>query len=260
MAEINQPFDSIANQLITNDSIFSTNWINKNKSKPAIDTIAFNIKLHPQENYEQLIKELELQRKKIFNQYILLNSEKEKSIFFDSVGIFYTHFLVNKLIPHWYGMSWNLAGYSDVPNQGTVGCGYFVSNLLRHSGFRINRFRGGQTSPPALCKTVQLSDSVYEVVAMNFDNVYEKIKADIKDGIYVCGLACHVGFLLKRKSQLFFIHSDYTGKCMVRMEYANYSDVFSSSSVYYIGEISTNKKLLFQWLNNDEITVRKPSE
>ncbi|WMJ72126.1 hypothetical protein RCC89_02925 [Cytophagaceae bacterium ABcell3] len=48
----------------------------------------------------------------------------------DSVGRVFSDYLVNKLIPYWYGTKWDFEGHTDVPGKGEIACGYFVSTTL----------------------------------------------------------------------------------------------------------------------------------
>ena len=73
--------------------------------------------------------------------------------------------------------------------------------------------------------------------------------------MYFVGLDCHVGYLLIRKNELFFIHSNYIDAVGVMIEFAEYSEAFLENEIYVIAEISTNRQLIEKWILNTEIVV-----
>lgn len=68
------------------------------------------------------------------------------------------------------------------------------------------------------------------------------------------GLSYHVGFLLKKDNQLYFIHSNYMGEVCVMIEYAHQSKALNSSSIYLLVRIG-NPDLMKAWLNKSDIKV-----
>jgi len=62
----------------------------------------------------------------------------------------------------------------------------------------------------------------------------------------------HIGYLLHRKEEVFFIHSSYYPPVAIVAEIAEISPAFQSQ-VYVVGEISTNEELVKNWILNDTI-------
>ena len=181
--------------------------------------------------------------------------QKEKNTT-DSLPIFLEEVLVNKIFPFWYGTPWDFNGHTDVPNEGEIACGYFVSTTLRHLGFNLNRYKLAQQLPIHEAKTLSLGESILEIKNDNFEICLEKIKTNLTEGIYFVGLdASHVGFLLKRKKHLFFIHSNYGTPAEVIIENAEKSPVFNGFRHFYISKISTNPTLLAYWKTGKKIPI-----
>lgn len=213
---------------ITNDSL--------------IDTTALEIRFKPSGNYTNVKTK----------STTLRNSLKTVS---DSLKkIAFENLILNELIPHWYGTKWDFSGYTDAPNQGVIACGYFVSTVLKHAGFNLNRYKLAQQDPLNEAKTVACGDSV-DIYEVNSTGLQEIFKQKYEEGLYFVGLDFHVGFLLFRNKELYFIHSNYIGAEGVIFEKAVYSDAFNAAQKYRIAKISTNKKLLNDWLGAKEIKI-----
>ena len=174
----------------------------------------------------------------------------------DSLSNFLEEVLVNQIFPYWYGTPWDFNGHTDVPNEGEIACGYFVSTTLKHLGFNLNRYKLAQLLPIHEAKTLSVGEPILEIQNDNFEACLEKIKASLTEGIYFVGLdVSHVGFLLKRENYLFFIHSNYGSPAEVVIENAIKSNVFNSFRRFYISKISTNQVLLNYWKTGKEIPI-----
>lgn len=180
-------------------------------------------------------------------------SEKKMT---DSLSFFLEEVLVNQIFPFWYGTPWDFNGHTNVPNQGEIACGYFVSTTLKHIGFNLDRYKLAQQLPIHEAKTISLGEPILEIENGDFKVCMEKIKTKISKGIYFVGLdASHVGFLLKRKNHLFFIHSNYGTPTEVIIENAEKSPVFKSFRHFYIAKISGNSKLMEYWKTEKRIPI-----
>lgn len=161
--------------------------------------------------------------------------------------------LHGEIIPAWYGTKWDFNGYTNIPNQGTIACGYFVSTTLKHMSVNINRYRMAQQSALSEIKTI---DEDYTVLkAYTPDMLHHHMQENMKDGIYIIGLDSHVGFLVQKGSDSFFIHSNYLTPAKVVREEVKHSQALENNSAYYIGKISTSKSFIENWINAKEIKV-----
>lgn len=218
-----------------------------------IDTNKLSVNLIPQGSY-QTVKKFIIQQKQKLQLDYSGNIESNDSFYLAAKETL-EDCIVNKLIPHWYGTPWDFNGYTHIPNNGFIACGYFVSTVLLHSGFSLNRYTLAQQNPYHEAVSIQLSDSVQHYYN-GFRAFYTQFKNDNQEGLYFAGLDSHVGFLLFRANQLLFIHSSFIDPFCVVIENAAASLVFTSSEKYYIAQISTNRKLLDYWLTGNKINIK----
>ena len=165
--------------------------------------------------------------------------------------LFYDGF-INDLLPHWYGTPWDFNGYTNIPNQGVIACGYFVSTTLKHMGINLNRYKFAQQY--SLLEVATLDPNYISLKNCTQDSVQSFSKKNLADGLYIVGLDNHVGFLVKKEDENYFIHSDPS--LGVIQEHIRNSVMFNYSRNFYIGQISTNLALLQQWKDGTYISIK----
>lgn len=176
---------------------------------------------------------------------------RQGDISLDSIKVAFTNHLVDQIIPHWYGTPWSFGGHTAVPNQGKIACGYFISTTLRDMGIKLNRYKLAQKSPIDEAKVISCGAPIYSVVQESPEKAFEEIKRLTQEGLYFIGFDTgHVGYLLKRKGELFLIHSNYLSPGSVCIEPLNDSKVFKSFSKFHLVDISDNDVLIQHWLDN----------
>ncbi len=218
-----------------------------NKDK-LIDSSKLEINFIPKRNYNLIKNELKA-GKIYFKNLLALN--KEKAI--DSASTYLYSKLINEIIPHWYGTPWDFNGHTNIPNEGEIACGYFVSTTLKHLGFNLNRYKMAQQAGLLEARVLQEKSKLKIYSNLSFKVLKVKLNKVYKDGIYFVGLDNHVGYLLLKEKELYFLHSSYyDGKVMI--ELAKASPCFTSD-IYVFAEITTNRKLLKHWILNDSLLV-----
>jgi len=216
------------------------------------------IKLWPEGDYNQLKKQIKVKRQEFYNSYLKADDNLKEKILQEAGNYLFDN-LLNKIIPFWYNTPWCLSGYSNIPQDGTVGCSYFVSNTLLACGFNLNRYRLAQTDPIAGSRSLTFSDSVVNYIRNDsIEKVASNILKNHTEGLYIVGLDMHVGYLLIYKSKLYFIHSAYYPPNVVCMERFEKATGILGSSNYYITPITSNRKLLEKWILNEFIYIQKP--
>lgn len=203
------------------------------KDSTSIDTSALSIHLTPTGSYVQAKENVRKSRQ-------TKNSKED-----------FENFLLNEIIPHWYGTEWDFNGYTAIPNQGVIACGYFVSTTLEHVGVVINRYHLAQQGGLNEAKSLAIADSNYFTV-YGIDNLLERMKS-YDDAIYFVGLDNHVGYLYKEAGELYFIHSNYI-EDRVMIQKAQYAQAFQSN-IYVVAELSTNEALLEKWRKGERVEV-----
>lgn len=213
------------------------------------------IQLRPLErNYEQAKSRVNQERK-------ALNTAFQKgNIPLDSVRKSFTQNLLNRIIPHWYGTSWSFSGYSAIPREGSIACGYFISTTLQDAGVHLDRYRLAQQSPSGEASILSMGDTVRVLRHAVSDSVIATLKVRLPEGLYFAGLGgSHVGYLLKWHGELLLLHSNYTTPAEVMIQPLAQS-VFTGYSKFYISDITYNNSLIISWLKGSEVPTRNVAE
>lgn len=172
---------------------------------------------------------------------IQLNTD---SINTDSISSYLTNKLYYTLFPYWEGTTWDYNGYTNTPKKGEIACGYFISTTLKHLGFNWNRFKLAQMYSSAIIKNTCSEIKTYTRIDELISHMNKQ-----PTGIYMVGLSNHVGFIIKTKNHLRFVHSNYINNEGPVSERLLNSEALSNSNVYWIGRF-TNQQNIKKWLNN----------
>ncbi len=214
----------------------------------SIDSVKLGINFKPRGNYATIKRDIVNDRAYFKNLY---RTSAAKAI--DSASSYLFSKLINDITPFWYGTPWDFNGYTNIPNKGEVACGYFVSTTLKHIGFNLNRYKMAQQAALVQAKMIQDKTELKIFSNISFNTLKTKLNTVYKDGIYLVGLDNHVGYVLIKDRELYFLHSSYCDDKVV-IELAETSPCFSSN-IYAFAEISTNKKLIKCWITNDTLVV-----
>lgn len=188
----------------------------------SIDTAGLAISLSPKGSYDTVKKSI-LSRKAYIRHSFAVSTAGVDTLY-NLAKTTMEHCIVNELLPFWYGTPWDFNGYTKTPRRGAIACGYFVSTVLQHCGFSLNRYTLAQQNPYLEAVSLQLGDSVqeYHCVCKEFVSQFRQRN---EDGLYFVGLDFHVGFLLLRAGELLFLHSAYYDPLCVTIEKAADSPV-----------------------------------
>ncbi len=174
----------------------------------------------------------------------------------DSVGRAFTNSLLEEVVPYWHGTSWSFTGHTEIPGQGEIACGYFVSTTLLHTGLNINRYRLAQQSPSDEALMLSLGDTVRVTRRETGAKALEFWRSHLRDGLYFVGLGeGHVGYLLKQGAGLYFIHANYTYPRGVQMQRAEES-VLAGFQDFYLANITHNQRLMEYWMSGKKIPLQ----
>ena len=128
-------------------------------------------------------------------------------------------FLIDSLLPCWYGTPWDFNGITEVPGQGKIACGYFVTTTLRDAGMKINRVKLAQ------CVSQNLLWDLCRDFKKYSDRSLEYFVHDIEKtgyGLYIVGLDNHTGYIFNDGEDVWFIHSGvYPPKCALKEKAIN---------------------------------------
>lgn len=114
--------------------------------------------------------------------------------------------LRDEILPAWNGTSWAMNGTSQVPQDGKIACGYFISTTLLHAGFDLERSRLGQQASEYITRSLVTTERIWRSSDQPIDEFLTKLRAG-GQGIYLVGLDNHVGFVIVDGADTWFHHA-----------------------------------------------------
>lgn len=160
--------------------------------------------------------------------------------------------IVDDLFPPWYGTAWDFNGTTEVPGEGSIACGYFVTTVLRDAGFHVQRVKLAQQASEKIVQTLVPPRSIWRFSNPEISEVLARIRR-AGDGLYVVGLDYHVGFVVHEGERMDFCHSSYLGDAVVVCAPASADPAFVSR-YYVVGKLLTDP-MMESWLEGDAIRV-----
>lgn len=218
------------------------------KKTPKFDSIKLGLNYKPKGDYKTITSSIKGDRNYFKNTYAINHSKA-----LDSASKYLYSKLLNDITPHWYGTTWDFNGHTNTPQEGEIACGYFVSTTLKHLGFNLNRYKMAQQAGLNEAIALQPKSELKIYSNLSFSKLKDKLNASYSDGIYFVGLDNHVGYVLIKDKELYFLHSSYCDNKVV-IELAKSSPCFKSN-IYVFAEISTNKKLIKKWILNEALYI-----
>ncbi|WP_400076268.1 hypothetical protein [Winogradskyella sp. R77965] len=156
-------------------------------------------------------------------------------------------------MPHWYETKWDFNGHTNIPNDGEIACSYFVSTTLKRLGFNLNRYKMAQAAGLDEAKLLHAKSELKIYSNLTYTELKNKVNKVYSDGIYFVGLDNHVGYVLIKDKELYFLHSSYCDDKVV-IELAETSLCFGSN-IYVFAEITTNHKLIKRWIFKEHLSI-----
>ncbi len=117
--------------------------------------------------------------------------------------------VVKELLPPWVGTPWAMNGTSEVPGEGRIACGYFVSTVLRDAGLAVDRVKLAQQASEDIVRTLVDEEGIARYW---HTGVADVLRDQREDGVYVVGLDTHVGLLVVDDGIPTFCHASQTLK------------------------------------------------
>jgi hypothetical protein len=161
--------------------------------------------------------------------------------------------LSDSLFVCWYGTGWDFNGTSTCPRNGTIACGYFVTTLLKQSGFVINRSFLAQQASSVLIHTFCPGEKIKTITNNQTKKVFDYMKTQA-DGIYLLGLDNHTGFIVKKKGETNFVHANYLSSVdQVVCEPLESSAIIRQNNFFMIGDLLHSDAMIVKWINGEKI-------
>ncbi len=162
------------------------------------------------------------------------------------------HFLslINKKVfPYWYGTKWDFNGTTEIPNEGSIACGYFVTTVLRDMGVPIKRSRMAQCPSEEMIRSLVSKKNVHHLSGIDIKEFETRLK-QFGNGLYVTGLDKHTGFVLLSNEGNYFIHSSVMYPFQVVKEPLLESNVIIKQNYRVVGKISSDEGFLKKWVKH----------
>lgn len=179
-----------------------------------------------------------------------LNVSKQDSLI-NSAAIYLHRVIREDLFSWWKGTPWAFYGNTQIPGQGKIACGYFVTALLHDAGIELNRTKLAQDYSENMINTLIRKKHVTKSVPFSLTKFITDIKKK-GDALYLIGLDCHTGFISVYQNEVWFIHSRYTFPAMVVKEKASESLILQKNHYTVTGCITCDKELIQKWINKPE--------
>lgn len=217
-----------------------SNVDNSPKIVEEITEVPFDIDDHLK-RYDQLKKEIQHAVRALAKDPTKTTAEK-----IHEAQSLFSKQLVDSIFQYWYGTTWDFNGHTDIPRQGDVACGYFISTTLKHLGLPLNRFRIAQQASAVIVNKLCLPSSIKTYSSQErLFNYLETIK-DYE--VLILGLEYHVAFVVKLDGVNYLIHSDFANRRGVVKEKLKNAQAIAISNIYVIGNLTNNEALLKKWI------------
>lgn len=207
----------------------------------------------PDGEYQTKLKAIETERLKLAREY---RQSANKKDLLEKVRKLLISSIDQNIFPFWYGTDWDFYGTTQIPKEGKIACGYFVTTVLRDAGVRVERVSLAQQASEKIIKSLTTEPFIKRFRNAPIENFVKDI-TNFGEGLYVVGLDNHVGFILNDGNEVYFVHSSYVEPSEVIKEKAVTSPILSSSKYRVVGKISADETLLVKWLNQVSIPTVK---
>ena len=148
---------------------------------------------------------------------------------------------------YWKGTPWDFNGTKQVPQKGSIACGYFVTNTLSDLGFRIQRIRLAMAPSSEMIK--KLCTDIRKFT--EFAELQNYIAGQPAKSVLIVGLDYHTGYILKDSVQSYFLHSNYVNRKGVIKEKIENSAVLKNNKTFMIGSLTGNHIILEKWISDE---------
>lgn len=206
-------------------------------------------------SYKDVIASLEAKRATLALRYQQAASATGRTEIIAEARNLVTLHIYNEIFPSWYGTAWDFNGTTEVPRQGKIACGYFVTTVLRDAGWRLQRARLAQQASENIIMSLTTDSYVKRFRRVAIDDFVTAVKK-WGAGIYVVGLDIHTGFIVNTGEDVYFIHSSYVEPYAVVREKAIESKILEASKYRVLGKVTADDVFIQKWLFKQEIVTR----
>lgn len=205
------------------------------------------------QDYRETVVKIRQERETLARQY---QATTKKAGIIEQARETFVHSIESNIFPFWYETEWDFYGTTEIPKEGKIACGYFVTTVLRDAGLRVERARLAQQASEKIILSLTKESFVKRFRRAKIEDFVETVEK-WGPGLYVVGLDFHVGFIFNDAGQVYFIHSSYAEPYRVVKEKALQSKILAGSNYRVIGKISADDDLLVKWLLQKQILTKR---
>ena len=206
-------------------------------------------------DYKDVLAKLEAERANLGQLYQQAATPAQRAEVVAQARTIVTEAIYKKIFSSWYGTPWDFNGTTEVPQQGKIACGYFVSTVLRDAGWRVQRVRLAQQPSENIILSLTTDPYVRRFRRVPVSDFVSSVK-EWGTGLYLVGLDIHTGFIVNTGSEVYFIHSSYVEPYTVVREKAIESKILAASNYRVLGRITGDPLFIEKWLLKKEIVTR----
>ena len=126
--------------------------------------------------YEVLKKQLADERLLLRNRYLAAKTTQEQDAVISDTSALLEHSMP-ELMRCWLGHPWNFNGTATVPGEGKIACGYFVSTIMRDTGFGVKRIKLAQQPSQRIIKTFVSRKKMWIKTEMPYETYADKLQS-----------------------------------------------------------------------------------
>ncbi|MBU1915034.1 MAG: hypothetical protein KJ563_07555, partial [Candidatus Thermoplasmatota archaeon] len=198
--------------------------------------------------YADRLRRIDAARIRLSEKLCAADDETRRRAALSEAGIYLEATLVDSIWPAWMGTPWEFSGTTEVPGEGTIACGYFVTTTLRDAGFDLPRVELARLASEVMIRRLADPADVRRYSDTPIVDFVQSVTT-MGDGIYIVGLDCHVGFLLVGDGGVRFCHCSYVSPRCVTLETASESWPLVSSRYRVVGKIIPVSRITEAWLS-----------
>lgn len=206
--------------------------------------------------YRDILGQFTETREQLRKKYTAAPNAKMRDQLLGEARGMLTQVLLTDIFPAWDGTPWDFNGISEVPGEGAIACGYFVTTTLRDVGIKLPRIKLAQQPSQTIIKS--LCDR--QTIRVYYEKPLETIEQYLKEhgpGIYIVGLDCHTGFVVNDGELMRFVHSSYFRPPLaVITEPLDSDNPLHRSKYRMIGKLFGDE-LVLKWLKQEEVAMKK---
>ena len=206
-------------------------------------------------SYQDVLDKLGAERVALASSYTQAASAAQRASILAQARTLVTRSIDTEIFPSWYGTAWDFNGTTEVPRQGKIACGYFVSTVLRDAGWRVQRARLAQQASENIILSLTTDPYVKRFRRVAISDFVDAVQ-NWGAGIYVVGLDIHTGFIVNTGDDVYFVHSSYVEPYAVVRERASESKILAASNYRVLGKITADDLFIEKWLLQTEIVTR----